>query len=135
MTRSRRYYVTLPPISPTIAPNPISYVVEHALAAAFTCSESLPNMASTTFRISARTVNATTVEKISLKRGVRSDLPSEVRMLTWSGHPLASEIGRGAGGAVGRWGPYSVAWLVARSAGGVPASREDAPARKVSALT
>lgn len=69
----RKYYVTLPPISPTIAPKPIMYVVEHASEAAFTSSERPPNAASSTFKISARTVSTATVEKISLKRGIRSD--------------------------------------------------------------
>lgn len=60
-------YNALPPMSPTIAPKPILWVVEQVSAAAFTWSESLPNTAKSTFRSSARTVSATTVVKISLK--------------------------------------------------------------------
>jgi hypothetical protein len=65
-------YAALPPMSPTIAPNPILYVVEQASTAAFTCSESPPNAANNTVKISAKTVSAATVEKISLNRGVKS---------------------------------------------------------------
>ena len=82
---AQQRYATLPPMSPTIAPKPILYVVEHASAAAFTCSEPSPNMANSTFKISARTVSAATVEKTSLKRGVKSDLFSGVRTLSGSG--------------------------------------------------
>ena len=67
-------------MSPTIAPNPILYVVEQASVAAFTCSESPPNAANNTVKISAKTVSAATVEKISLKRGVKSASLSGVRM-------------------------------------------------------
>jgi hypothetical protein len=73
-------YAALPPMSPTIAPKPILYVVEQASAAAFTCSESPPNTASNTVKIRAKAVSAVTVEKISLKRGVKSASLSGVRM-------------------------------------------------------
>jgi hypothetical protein len=78
-------YGALPPMSPTIAPKPILYVVEQASAAAFTCSESPPNAANITVKISAKAVSAATVEKISLKRGVKSASLSEVRMRFCSG--------------------------------------------------
>lgn len=60
-------YSALPPMSPTIAPKPILQVVEQVSATALTWSESGPNTAKSTFRNNARTVSATTVEKISLK--------------------------------------------------------------------
>jgi hypothetical protein len=72
-------------MSPTIAPKPILYVVEQASAATFTCSEPPPNAANNTVKISAKTVSAATVQKISLKRGVKSASSSGVRMRFCSG--------------------------------------------------
>jgi hypothetical protein len=81
----RSVYTARPPRSSTIAPKPILYVVEQASAAAITCSEPPPNAANNTVKISAKTVSAATVEKISLKRGVKSASLSGVRMRFCSG--------------------------------------------------
>ena len=84
-------------MSPTIAPKPILYVVEQASAATFTCSEPPPNAANNTVKISAKTVSAATVQKISLKRGVKSASSSGVRMRRWAARRACGADGGSVG--------------------------------------